>query len=88
MSKKHKKLISKAIIFIILIAITVFLYTKYYNIHNNYCCVKLKECKFFTCSSLSTKLREFQIYGLLLCFFGTVTIIQGLDMIKSLFSKK
>ena len=88
MSKKNKKLIKKTIILVVAIFLAIFFYTKYYDIHTNYCCEGLKECKFFTCSSLSTKLREFQIFGLLFCFFTAGAVIQAIDVIKSLFSNK
>lgn len=88
MSKKSKKLIKKGIIFIIITILAIFFYTKYYNVHTNYCCEGLKKCGFFTCSELSSKLREFQIFGLVFCFFGAMTIVQAIDILKSIFSDK
>ena len=85
--RRVKKIIKSLILMIIFLILTYFLYNKYAVLHSNYCCIGIDNCKFYMCSTESSKVVEFEIISFFLFFCGAGVILELFHLLSALFKR-
>ena len=88
MSKKMSSIIKSIVLIVIFLIGTYFCYNRFAYIHDNFCCTGMAQCPLLVCSSESTKLVEFEIFGFLVFFCGAGVLFEAIRLIKTVLKEE